>query len=380
MPDVSSVAPAEIRVRCALDVHKRSIVAAWEPEDPRGGGLGLVEIANSERALRRLVRRLGGPEGLVVCYEGGPCGYAPCRLLSEMGVACDVVAPSLTPRQPGGRVKTDRRDAKRLLVLHRAGALSFCVPPTPEQEGLRDVVRCRADLVDARRRARHRVAKTLLRYGLIYEGTKSWTKAHQAWVRRHRLADRNAQRALEHQLLHLDALDAQLAALEREITEIARSEPWVDPVRWLCAFRGVAQLTALSLVAEIGDFRRFSCARELMGFLGLVPSEYSSGPERHRGHITKTGNEHARRLLVEAAWRYQHAPRLAARQRAQATLVPPQVLARAWTARHRLHSRHRQLTARGKRATVATVAVARELAGFLWAAMTHQPLRQGATS
>jgi transposase len=368
-----------VRMRCALDIHKRSIVAAYEPEDPREGALELVEIENTERAVRRLVRRLGGPEGLVVCYEAGPCGYAPYRLLSEIGVACDVIAPSLTPRQPGGRIKTDRRDAKKLLVLHRAGALSFCRPPTPEQEGLRDLVRCRADLVDARRRARHRVSKTLLRYGLIFDGKSSWTKEHQAWIARQRLADANAQRALEHHLLHLDSLDAHLASLEREITQIARAEPWSDPVRWLCTFRGIAELTALSLLAEIGDFRRFHSARELMGFLGLVPSEYSSGEQRHRGSITKTGNEHARRLLVEAAWHYQHAPRLLARQRAQAELVPPEVLAHAWTAQLRLHSRHRALTARGKRSTVATVAVARELSGFIWAAMTHQPLREEVT-
>src|SRR5215218_9273438 len=151
-----------------------------------------VEIPNTERALRRLVARLGGPEGMVACYEAGPCGFAPYRLLTEMGVACDVVAPSLTPRQPGGRVKTDRRDAKKLLRLHRAGALTFCLPPTPEQEGLRDLVRCRADLVDARRRARHRVQKTLLRYGLIWEERKTWTKAHRAWVRRQRLEEANA--------------------------------------------------------------------------------------------------------------------------------------------------------------------------------------------
>jgi transposase len=380
MPDVSSIAPARVRIRAALDVHKRSIVAAAEPEDPRDGGPELVEIPNTERALRRLVKRLGGPEGLAVCYEAGPCGYAPYRLLASMGVACDVVAPSLTPRQPGGRVKTDRRDAKKLLVLHRAGALSFCLPPTPEQEGLRDLVRARADLVDARRRARHRVQKTLLRYGRIYVGKRSWTKAHEAWVRAQTLDDANAQRALEHHLLHLDALDAQLASLEGEIAAIARTEPWADPVRWLCAFRGIGELTALSLLAEIGDFRRFGSARELMGFLGLTPSEYSSGEERHRGSITKTGNEHARRLLVEAAWHYQHRPRLAARQRAQAELVPPEVLARAWAAQVRLNARHHALTARGKRSTVATVAVARELAGFVWAAMTHQPLREEVAS
>src|SRR4029079_15962908 len=177
-----------VRMRAALDVHKRSIVCASQPDDPRAGELRVQEIPNTERAIRGLVRRLGGPEGLVVCYEGGPCGYDPYRLFTASGVACDIVAPALIPRAPGARVKTDRRDAKRLLVLHRAGALKFVYPPTPAQEGLRDLVRCRDDLVCARRAARHRVVKQLLRYGHIYrEGKKGWTKRHIASVRRQRL-------------------------------------------------------------------------------------------------------------------------------------------------------------------------------------------------
>jgi transposase len=375
MPDVSSNAPAEVRMRAALDIHKRSIVCAAAADDPRAGELKLEELPNTERALRGLVKRLGGPEGLVVCYEAGPCGFEPYRFLTSLGVACDVIAPSLTPRRPGARVKTDRRDAKQLLVLHRAGALTFVHPPTPAQEGLRDLVRCREDLVDARRRARHRVQKQLLRQGRIFDGKRTWTKAHQAFIRRQRLGDPNSQRALEHMLIHLDALDAQLAALDQELERIAQSEPWCDPVRWLQCFRGIATLTALSLLAEIGDFRRFGSARELMGFLGLVPSEYSSGEERHRGHLTKAGNRHARRLLVEAAWHYQHRPRLSERARRNAGLVPPEVVQRAWQAQLRLNDRHRTLTARGKRSTVANVAVARELAGFVWAAMTEQPRR-----
>jgi len=375
VPDVSSNAPAVVRMRAALDVHKRTIVCASQPDDPRAE-LRLEEIPNTERALRGLVKRLGGPEGLVVCYEAGPCGYDPYRLLSAIGVACDIVAPALVPIAPGARVKTDRRDAKRLLVLHRAGALKFVHPPTPAQEGLRDLVRCRDDLVCARRAARHRVAKQLLRHGHIFrDGKKSWTKIHQAWVRRQRLADALAQSALEHMLAHLDGLDAQIAALDHQLDEIAAREPWVDPVRWLCCFRGITTLTALALLAELGDFRRFGSARELMGFLGLTPSEYSSGEQRHRGHITKAGNTHARRLLIEAAWHYQHAPRVSQRIAAVHPHVPPDVAARAYSAQIRLHHRHRTLTAHGKRSTVANVAVARELAGFLWAAMTHQPLR-----
>jgi transposase len=363
-------------MRAALDVHKRTIVCASQPDDPRAGELKLQEIANTERALRGLVRRLGGPDGLVVCYEAGPCGYDLLRLLSAMGVACDVVAPALTPVAPGARVKTDHRDAKRLLVLHRAGALKFVAAPTPAQEGLRDLVRCRDDLVCARRAARHRVAKQLLRHGHIFrEGKKSWTKTHQAWVRRQRLADPLAQSALEHMLAHLDSVDAQIAAIDHQLDQIAHTEPWSDPVGWLCCFRGITTITALGLLAELGDFRRFGSARELMGFLGLTPSEYSSGDQRHRGHITKTGPRHARRLLIEAAWHYQHPPRVSRRIAAIQPHVPPDVGARAHSAQVRLHHRHRDLTAHGKRSTVANVAVARELAGFIWAAMTRQPPR-----
>jgi hypothetical protein len=174
----------------------------------------------------------------------------------------------------------------------------------------------------------------------------------------------------------LHSVDAQIAALDHQLDEIASQEPWSDPVRWLCCFRGITTLTALALLAELGDLRRFATARELMSFLGLTASEYSSGDQRHRGHITKTGPRHARRLLIEAAWHYQHAPRVSQRIAAVQPHVPPDVAARAFSAQVRLHQRHRHLTRHGKRSTVATVAVARELAGFLWAAMTRQPLNQ----
>jgi transposase len=374
MPDVSSCAPADVRLWVALDVHKLSIVAATLP--PSGGRPEIIRVENTPKAIRKLIERVGGRDGLAVAYEAGPTGWALKRLLDSLGVACDVIAPSLVPVRAGDRVKTDRRDAKKLVRLYRAGELSFVAPPSPAQEGLRDLVRCADDLRCARTAARHRVAKQLLRHGRIFcEGKKSWTKRHSAWVRAQRLDDPNAQRALEHMLCHLDGLDAQLAALEHELAEIAGREPWADPVAWLCSFRGIGIRTALGLLAEIGDFRRFGSARELMSFLGLVVSEYSSGDRQHRGHLTKTGNRHARRLLVEAAWHYQHPPRQSARAAAAAEHVPPQVTARAWQAQIRLHHRHRHLTQHGKRSTVATAAVARELTGFIWAAMTHQPLR-----
>jgi transposase len=374
VPDVSSTAPAVVDQWIVFDVHKNSLVAGVLPAS--GGSPQLSRIENTERAIRRFIERTGNPDTLAVAYEAGPCGYDLFRLLSRMGVACDVIAPSLVPVRAGDRVKTDRRDAKKLVRLYRAGELSFVAPPSPEQEGLRDLVRCRDDLRCARTAARHRVGKALLRHGRIYrEGKQAWTRQHREWLDRQRLDDPLAQLALDQMRAHLDGLDAQLAALDHELAQIAGREPWADPVAWLCSFRGIAIHTALGLLAEIGDFRRFAHPRELMSYLGLTPSEYSSGDQQHRGHITKTGNRHARRLLVEAAWHYQHPARLSKRLAANREHVPPQVFARAWQAQVRLHHRHRTLASYGKRSTVANVAVARELCGFIWAAMTRQPLR-----
>jgi transposase len=372
MPDVSSNAPADVRLWVALDAHKLSIVAATLPVS--GGTPEVIEIENSAKAIRRLVGRLGGPDGLAVCYEAGPVGWQLRRLLDGLGVACDVIAPSLIPVRAGDRVKTDRRDAKKLVRLYRAGELTFVMAPTAEQEGLRDLVRCREDLRDARTRARHRAIKQLLRHGHVFREGKHWTLRHRAWLRAQRLADPLAQIALEQMLCHLDGIDAQIAALDGQLERVARQPRWAPAVKVLCAFRGISTRTALGLLAEIGDFRRFGSARELMSYLGLVPSEYSSGAERHRGHITKAGPKAARRLLIEAAWHYRHAPRLSTRQAKTRAEIPDPVAARAWRAQIRLHHRHRALAAHHKPATVANTAVARELAGFVWAAMTDQPL------
>ncbi len=374
MPDVSSTAPVPVRTWVAIDQHKLSLVAATLPAT--GGEPEVLRVESTERAIRRFIDRLDGPEGLAVAYEAGPGGFQLFRLFSSMGVACDVIAPSLIPVRAGDRVKTDRRDAKKLVRLYRAGELSFVAPPSPMHEGLRDLVRCRDDLRCARTAARHRVIKALLRYGHIYRDGRAWTLRHRAWVASQTLEDPLARAALEHMLAHLGALDAQLAAIDHQLDEIAAREPWADPVAWLCCFRGISTHTALGLLAEIGDFRRFAHPRELMSYLGLTPSEYSSGQQRHRGHITKTGNRHARRLLVEAAWHYRHRPRPSQRALRLSKHVPPEVTTRAWQAQIRLNHRHRSLTEHGKRATVANVAVARELTGFLWATMTDTPLRE----
>jgi len=378
MPDVSSTAPAEVLTWVAIDQHKLSLVAATLPTS--GGQPEVMRLENTERAIRRFIERLGGPDGLAVAYEAGPGGYELHRLLSSMGVACDVIAPSLVPVRAGDRVKTDRRDAKKLVRLYRAGELSFVAPPSPAQEGLRDLVRARDDLRCARTAARHRVVKALLRHGHIYRDGSAWTIRHREWVASQRLGDPLAHAALTHMCVHLAALDAQIAAVDHQLEQVAATEPWAEPVGWLCSFRGVSTRTALGLLAEIGDFRRFAAPRELMSYLGLTPSEYSSGQQQHRGHITKTGNRHARRLLVEAAWHYRHRPRTSARAADLAGRVPPEVSARAWQAQVRLNHRHRVLTEHGKRSTVANVAVARELTGFIWAAMTRTPLREQETN
>lgn len=363
MPDVSSNQPADVRLWVGLDVHKFSIVAATLP--PAGGQPEVMQIETTRVAVRRLIDRLGGPEGLAVCYEAGPGGFELMRMLGDLGVACDVIAPSLIPVRAGDRVKTDRRDAKKLVRLYRGGQLSFVQPPSAETEGLRDLLRCREDLRRARTAARHRVNKQLLRHGRIFrDGKTHWTKLHRQWIVRQRLDDELAHAALRQMLLHLDGIDRQLDALDRDLEQIAARERWAPIVEVLARFKGISTRTALGLISEIGDFARFSHPRELCSWLGIVPSEYSSGQQRHRGHITKTGNQHARRLLIEAAWSYQHPPRLPDRGTDQ----------RAWNAQIRLHRRYKHLTQNGKRSTIATVAVARELAGFLWAAATDQPI------
>jgi transposase len=367
MPDVTPcLHPGQVRRWVAIDQHKFSIVASVLP--PVGGKPEVFRIETTERAIRRFIKKLGGPAGLSVCYEAGPGGFALWRLLTSMGVACDVVAPSLIPVRKGDRVKTDRRDAKKLVALYRGGLLRFVHPPTPELEGLRDLLRARDDLRCARMAARNRVLKQLLRHGRIFrEGKTAWTQLHRRWIARQQLDDPLAQEALCQLLIHLDGIERQLDTLDAGLREIAGSERWGGQVEILIRFRGVSTLTALGLIAEIGDFSRFSHPRELASWLGITPSEYSSGDQQHRGHITHAGNRHARRLLIEAGWHYRHPPRR--------PKTGPEPDERAWQAQVRLYHRYRHLTEHGKRTTVANVAIARELVGFLWAAMTGQPLR-----
>lgn len=355
----------------ALDDSKRKIVAgilrpgATEPE--------LREMANAPDQVGRFFRRLRreGPV-VVACYEAGVSGYALYRQLTRLEVPCQVMAPSLTPRRPGERIKTNHRDAKKLVRLFRAGELTPVHVPDEAEEGVRDLVRCREAVRREVIRWRHRVVKFLFRHGRLYAGRKNWTQAHWRWIRSQQFDQAALQRAFEATLFALEQAMARQAELERELETLAAAAPYREPVGWLRCFRGIDTLSAMVLLAEIVDFQRFRRPRALMAYVGLVPSEYSSGDEHRRGALTKAGNQHARRILVEAAWHYRHRPALVGRLRHRSQGQPPEVLHHAWRAQQRLHRRYRHLVGHGKRPPVAVAAVARELAGFVWAAMTRQ--------
>jgi len=325
------------------------------------------QIPSDEAAVLAFLGRFPEPARLRVCYEAGPTGYELARLLHRQGVACQVIAPSLTPRAVGDKVKTDRRDCRRLARLHRAGELVAIRIPTPREEAVRDLCRARADLVDDRSRARRRL--------------QSFPAAPRSRLSRRGLLDRQARALAGRPTLrrppaagHLQPLPgggsqprAQVTAIEADLAEAATKPPLVDAVARLAAYRGVGQLGALSLAAEVGDWRRFAHAGAFMAFTGLVPCERSSGDSVWRGHITRTGSKHLRFQLVESAWSYHHRPLIAGALRERQQHVSADTLARSWAAQLRLCRRFRQLERRKHITGVAVVAVARELAGFLWA-------------
>jgi transposase len=294
------------------------------------------------------------------------------RQVTTSRVSCDVVAPALIPRKPGERVKTNRRDARKLAELGRAGLLTAVQPPTPEDEAVRDLARARDDAREDLQRCRHRLGKLLLRRGLHFAG-KNWSRAHRRWI--DTLAwPHAAERAVsEDYLLAIDQLEARLTALDERLTEIAQADPYREPVGWLRCFRGIDTLTAMLMLAELHDFRRFASAPALMAYLGLVPGEDSSGDKHRRGRITRTGNALVRRLLVEAAWHYQHRPSVGIALTRRRKGQPRRVIAIADKAQQRLCRRFRKLAAEHKPSPKIAVAIARELAGFLWAALQPAP-------
>ena len=351
-----------------LDVHKDTIaVAVLRP--------GTTEcdervIPNTPDALRRMLSRHPDPSLLRTCYEAGPTGYDTHRLIASLDIACDVIAPSLIPKRSGVRVKTDRSDARNLARLHRAGELTSVRVPTPAEEAVRDLVRAREDLKSDRRIARQRIRSFLLRYGKRYPAPGArWSHRFEVWMRALRFDEPAAQAAFEHLLGAYLVRDSQLSAVDGRIEELASLEPLATDVARLRAFRGIDTLTAVTVTTETCDFRRFPTASAYMAFTGLVPSEHSSGASRRHGSITKTGNQHIRRVLVEAAWAYRYAPAVRGKLRDRLEGQPPEVVAYSWAAQCRLNATYRKL-AHKKGSHKAVVAVARELAGFVWGAMT----------
>jgi transposase len=352
-----------------LDAHKvEDQVAMLLP-----GELKAVEwdCANERGAVRRMVKRVmrEAPGEVRFCYEAGPCGYALQRWIREAGGECAVVAPFLVPRKRGERVKTNRRDARKLAELHRAGLLTEVHPPTEEDEAVRDLCRARDDARGDLMRSRHRLSKLLLRRGWSWEGGKrAWSRGHRLWLRSLRFEREAEQLVFNDYLLAIEQLEERMRGLEEQIERVSQSAPYAEAVGALRCFRGIDTISAMAIVAELHDFMRFESARGLMAFLGLVPSEHSSGEKHTRGEITRAGNRHVRRLLIEAAWHYRHRPNVASlRQRREGQ--PARVVAMADRAMHRLNRRFNRMLERGKARPKIAVAVARELAGFVWAAL-----------
>ena len=350
-----------------IDAHKVDLQVAMLAPDATEPVAWTV--ANEARAVDRLRRKLErtAPGPIACCYEAGPCGYALQRQLNRGRVRCEVIAPALVPRKPGERIKTDRRDARKLAELHRAGLLTVVRAPTPAEEAVRDLCRARDDARVDRQRCRHRLGKLLLRRGLHYPG-RAWTQGHRRWVDGLSWPHPAERVVVEDYRLAIDQLEARLVELDAQLVAVASTEPYREPVGWLRCFRGIDTLTAVLLLAELHDVQRFPTARALMAYLGLVPGEHSSGDRHRRGAITKTGNTLARRLVVEAAWHYRHRPGIGRTLAQRRSGQPPRVIALADKAQQRLCRRFRRL-AKFKPGPVVAVAVARELVGFLWAAL-----------
>lgn len=326
------------------------------------------ELVPSDSGYRKLIGWLKGLKGKVrVVYEAGPCGYELYRRLRKSGLECEVAAPSLTPRKPGDRVKTNRRDARKLGRLYRAGELTLITVPDARQESVRDLVRARETASKDLLRARHQLSKLLLRYGHRYGDGEAWTKRHWTWIGQIKLEHPCSREVMNQMIRTIEQRVELVAVYDGLIAEIAKTADYERLVGALSVLRGVDLLTAMTLLVELGDLRRFETAPQLMGALGLVPREESTGDKSRRLSITKTGNAHARRVIVEAAWQYQRFSRSGRRINQRRKGRAAELIAIAERCENRLHRRFTRLTSRGKRSTVAAVAVARELAGFIWA-------------
>ena len=355
-------------VHLGLDVSKDWIaVGVLRPDEQVPD---TEKVFHDEESVRRLIHRVGPPAQLRACYEAGPTGYELHRLLTSLGVACDVIAPSMIPRKPGDKVKTDKRDCRRLARLHRAGELTAVRVPTPAEEGVRDVCRARQVAVEDLSRARHRLGSFLLRHSVVWRGGSNWSLRHRQWVANRTFTDPAVRSAFSFYLAEVTTREASLDAMDAELAGWCHNELFADAVARLGAYRGIDTL------GGVDDRRRgvrlppLPDRPSFMGFCGLVPREYSSGNSNWRGEITRAGNVHVRTQLVESAWAYRYQPNVSANLRRRQQGVDPAVAARAWAAQLRLCRRFRHLAARKQSQSTVTAAVARELAGFVWAELT----------
>ena len=355
-------------VSVGLDVHKETIAVALAHHEPPGAVEALGEILHRPEAVRRLMQKLQSRHRLHVCYEAGPCGYALYRQLHALGIDCAVVAPSLVPTRPGDRVKTDRRDAAKLARLLRSGELTPVWVPDTAHEALRNLTRLRAAAHHDLTRARHRLSKFLLRSGQVpAPEIGPWTRRHLAWARALPFAQPLDVRVRDDYFNEVTHLSDRVLALDQAIEDAAMLSPMAPRIAALRTMRGVSTITATTLVAEGGEISRFTGARQLMGYTGLVPSESSSGASVQRGRITKTGSGYVRRVLIQSAFAYRHRPLLGGTLRRRQQGQPEAVCRIAWKAQQRLHRLYCRLLARDKRHQKIVVAVAREMVGFLWA-------------
>ncbi|HTP26889.1 MAG TPA: IS110 family transposase [Anaeromyxobacteraceae bacterium] len=365
-----------------LDVHAETIAVA--AAEPGGEVRSLGVIPNRADTIRKLMKRLGPVEQLRACYEAGPTGYVLYWQLTEMGVKCEVVAPTLVPVKAGDKVKTDRRDAEKLARCYRAGDLTPVWVPNAEHEALRDLVRARLAAKRDQLRHRHRLQKFLLRHGRRPpEKVKSWTEAHLKWVRDAVHFEQPAQEAtLSDYLNEVERARERIQRLEHAIDEaiVTMPERMRAVANALQALRGIAKVSAVTVVAELGEISRFEKPKQLMGYAGIVSRENSSGERERRGAITKTGNAHLRRIVIEAAWSYRHRPAKGPELRKRQEGQSEEVKAIAWKAQHRLHARYRKLAAMGKVKQKVVTAVARELLGFIWAIGVEVERKTSATT
>lgn len=351
-----------------LDVHKATVSVAVA-EGGRSGEIRQIGVfANRADVLTKMVARLVRPGlRLSFCYEAGPCGYGLHRLLTGLGHDCVVIAPSLIPFKAGDRVKTDRRDALMLAKLHRAGELTAVWVPDVAHEAMRDLVRARTTAVRVLGKARQHLGGFLLRHAKIFAGQGAWTLAYRRWLTTVRFDHPAQQIVLQDYIYAVEDAEKRIARLVQQIEQLLEAWSMAPVVKAIQAMRGVAFINAVTLVAEIGDFTRFANPRQLMAYVGLVPSEHSSGASVRRGGVTKAGNGQARRALIEGAWTYRMQARISRKLHDRIEPLPQEIREIAWKAQLRLCTRYRRLAATGKPAVVVTTAIAREMIGFIWA-------------